>query len=588
MAQGSESIFTAVQKRQIAAQLRALRAVDYIRQTRPVWGIEALSEGQLAALASGHTYRILIPGNGFGKTFCQGVDLDLLMQRDDPFKPTLMPGHPPTAIWCCQKYQQWEIMRPAIERNIFSAGWKWNDQKHCYSWPNGSRCFLLSSDSDWTAIQGIEPDAVYFDEHPDRQLWVEMQYRRRGRAKTRYMVAATMTQGLTWFVRDQIQPWEQYHRDRGLTNDQALTAQEHPTTFIWNVGGIRDNPIMSAADEAHYASITAASEKERQVRLSGGYADFTGESVFDGLALEHMEAAAVAGESGGFVFVPDEDHPDAAKLKTRLMRTSDGEPMGHRFNGADDRLFFRWVPDLPVERGRITIYEQPLEGERDNYIIGADFAAGLIGKDYDAAIVGRKTADGQLLQVAEAAGHWGDVFFAEILYFLAVWYYGAFIVGERQFGLPCLRRLYDEMGYTYLYHQRREDSRARRPSDLLGHHRAAGDTIIPNARLAVKREEVRFVSRDTLTQLKRYQFRPRNKTQTIDDVEASTGLVTGAPSGENDDLVMAGAYLVHGAREIVHFVRPKPLYKPGSFGDVFKLQETLNPKRKARDPYALR
>jgi hypothetical protein len=580
------SVFTPAERAEIARSLLARRAMEYLHDTRPGWMIDPHEKGQVQALCSDHVYRILIPGNGWGKTVCMGMDVDLLMQRDDPWKEHMMPrpDRPTTAVWFCMKYQQFEIMRPDLEGRIFTRGWIVREQKKMYEWPNGSRLFILSSDSDWSAIQGIELDAVYFDEHPDRRFWNEMQYRRRGLKKTRFMVAATMTLGITWFVTGVIQPWEDYQRRLGRTNDQALKIQDHPTTFIWNVGGIEDNPSMTAHDAAHYAGIMTTSEKERHVRLKGGYADFTGEPVFDPTSLAEMERYASPGETGSLIFTPDES-PESAN---KLVRAAGGEAIAHRFHGVLDRNFFEWRVDMPVEGGRITIYESPREDERDNYIIGADFAAGLVGKDYDAAVVGRKTADGHVVQVAEALGHWGDVFFAEVLYALGVWYFEAFIVGERQFGLPCLRRLYDEMGYTYLYHQRRENTRVRRHSDLLGHHRGSGDTIIPNARLAIKRGDIVLVSHDTITQHKHYQFKPKNKTDVIDQVQVSAQLTTGAPSGEHDDLVMASAYLIHGAREVIHYQRPKRMFAPGTFGEVFRLEETLyKPGRFRRDPYAI-
>lgn len=595
--QSEPTIFTPEERAQLVAQLRAERALEHLAAKRPGLLIEPHDHGQLQALCSDHVYRILIPGNGWGKTTCMGLDCDLLMQRDDPFKPQVMPeamygvDRPTVAVWFCQKYQQFEIMKPDLEA-IFTRGWRWREDKHVYVWPNGSKCFVLSSDSDWTAIQGVHVDAVYFDEHPDRKFWNEMQYRRRGKHKTRYMVAATMTLGITWFVTGIIQPVEEHARQLGLTHDEFLQRQPHPTTFLWDVGGIADNPAMTEDDEKHYASIETASDKEREVRLRGGYADFTGMPVFDLAALTAMEQRALehpagGGENGAIVFVPDATSDP--QVETRFIRAAAGTAMGHRFAGVKDREFFRWVPGAEVEGGRITIYEPPDPEQADNYVIGADFAAGLVGMDYDAAVVGLKTADGQVRQVAEAMGHWGDVFFAEVLYMLGVLYFEAFIVGERQFGLPCMRRLYDEMGYTYLYHQRQEEKRHRRMSDLLGHHRGSGDTIIPLHRLAVKRGDVELVSRDAIRQHKRYQFKPRNKTDEFDDLENSAQLTTGAPNGENDDLVMAAAYMMHGAREVVHFRRPPRKYRPGSFGDVMELEKTLNPgPRGPTDPYTIR
>jgi hypothetical protein len=578
--------FTERDTQQLIEDLRAEQACSRYLDDQPWVRVRPHFQGQAQALASTHTYRILVPGNGWGKTTCMAMDADMLMQRVDPFKPDLLPNpdRPTVAIWVTQKYQQFEMMRPDLEA-IFTPGWKWQEQKHVYVWPNGSRLFVLSSDSDWTAIQGVQIDAVYFDEHPDRKLWVELLYRRRGKKRTRYMVAATMTQGLTWFVRDQIQPVEQWAIEHGYTTQQRLMFQDHPKIFLWDVGGIADNPEMTEEDFEHYESITAAGDKERRVRLHGGYADFTGQAVFDQAGLDAM--TLFEGESGALVFKPDEDDT----LRERLIyaaASGGGEPLGHRFAGVMDRRFWDWRPLMPLENGRITIYEDPIEEEEGNYVIGADFAAGLVGKDYDAAVVGRKTREGRIVQVAEAHGHWGDIFFAEVLYALGVWYFEAFICGERQFGLPALRRLYDEMGYVFLYHQRAENSRARRFSDLLGHHRHTGDTIIANARLAVKRHDVEIRSEENLVEHQRFQFRPRRTTDALDDVNRSEDLKMGAPEGEHDDLVMATAYMIHAANERVHFEKPRPKYRPGSFGDVFELDKVLAGDRRSPNIELLR
>lgn len=592
------SIFTAKERKLIAAQLRAHAAIDWLRDHRPGWALGAEYDfphdrGQVQALQSDHKIRVLIPGNGFGKTTCMGMDADMLMQRDDPFKPHLMPepDRPTAAVWFCQKYQQWEIMRGDLEANVFTRGWSWKEQKHMYQWPNESRLYVLSSDSDWTAIQGVQIDAVYFDEHPDRKFWNEMMYRRRGRKKTRYMVAATMTQGITWFVTGIIQPWEAWNREQGRTNSQAIEAQDHRDTFVWNIGGIEDNPGMDEEDREHYESVFTASEKERHVRLKGGYADFVGEPVFDLEALEALKAEhEQEGETGRVVFVGDDDETVRDRLIRAAQHAGYVDHLGHRWAGVLDQEFFAFHPGLPVDRGRITVFEPPDEQLAGNYIIGADFAYGLVGKDYDAAVVGVKTADGQVRQVAEAVGHWGDIFFAETLYALGVWYFEAFIAGERQVGLPTMRRMYDEMGYSYFLMQRRQATRGERVSDLLGHHASAGDTVIPNLRLAIKRHDFIPRSGELIRQLIRYQFRPRKKNEVIDDVTDSMGLTTGAPEGEHDDLARAASYLWHGAREIVHFAKPDRPYRPGTFGEVFEVDKVLKKRdrRKPVDPYAIR
>lgn len=561
---------------------RGYEILEHYEHTRPGWMIPLHGEGQIQALCSDATYRILVPGNGWGKTTCMAIDADLLMQRDDHWKPQCMPepDRPTMAVWFCMKYPQWRIMQADVE-SLFTSGWAWHEQMKFYSWPNGSKLFIMSSDSTSESIQGIQLDAVYFDEHPDRKFWNEMMYRRRGKKKTRYMVAATMTLGITWFVKGIIQPWEERCKKMGLTNAQAIQQQPDPKTFVWNVGGIESNPSMSRADFDHYAEQMTLSEKERHVRLHGGYADFVGEPVFDLKALSRMEEKAQDGENGGIVFLPDEDSEQLDRIKERIA----GGTINHRFQLEFDRNLFEWRLGLPLDGGRITIFEAPIAEQADNYVMGADFAAGLAGKDYDAAMVGRVLPSGQCRQVAEAVGQWGDIFFAEVLFALGIMYFEAFLVGERQFGLPCMRRLYDEMGYSYMFMQRHEAQAARRPSDTLGHHRAAGDTIIPYHRLAVARHDVILVSKDAIREHKRYQFRAKSKTAVIDEITQSSALTTGAPDGEFDDQVMSAAYMMHGAREKVHYIKPKRAYKPGTFGDVMNVDETLRGIREETDPY---
>src|SRR5690606_14049594 len=137
------------------------------------------------------------------------------------------------------------------------------------------------------------------------------------------------------------------------------------------------------------------------------------------------------------------------------------------------------------ERGRITIYEEP--DPMYNYVWGADFAYGLSDKDFDACIVAKRPnhKDEPYVQVAEAHGHWGDTGFVDTLFALGMYYWGAFGVGERQVGLPALRRLYDEYGYEYLYYNRNLAQRTMRRSDMLGHHKLGNlqsDPIMPSLR----------------------------------------------------------------------------------------------------------
>jgi len=509
--------------------------------------------------------RIAIPGNGWGKTTTMAMASDMILQKDDPFNPDLVPRWPAIGIWVCQKYQQMDILRQQLEEDVWTRPWVWNQSRHFYQWPNGSKMYIISSDADWEHIMGIPVDFVAFDEHPEKKLWTELQFRRRGRRKTRYMVAATMVLGMTWFVREIVQQWEKHHKDQGLSGDQARNQQKHPRIWLWDRGGIKDNPSMSTDDIKHYESIGSASGKELTIRLKGGYADITGDAVFDGPSLDRQLSNVSEGTNGSIhripiskavLYVPDEyKSVDLMDVLRRRIGTSSEE-------------YVEWTPNGCVEGGRITVWEPPFVGSV--YVLGADFAAGLVGRDYDALVILKKREDGICEQVAEARGWWGDSTFAEIMFLLGVWYLNAFIVGERQFGLPTLRRLYDEYHYPYIFKGRSEASRSRRPSDLLGHHRSAGDTTIPNLRSAITKDSLVLRSSDLLQELRQYQYRTRN--QSLDNESArSDQLTTSAPNGLNDDMVLALAYAWHAAKEVGRFQMPLINYAPGTFGNLFKL-----------------
>lgn len=544
--------------------IRAENAADRISELRPRWMKTPHQHGQLQFLQSRHKIRVAIPGNGWGKTTTMGWEIDMCVQKDHPFNRDLLYRWPTVAIWVCPKFQQFNIIKRQLEEEIFTRPWSWNESRHFYQWPNGGQLHIVSSDSEWEHIQGIPVDLVAFDEHPDRRLWNEFLFRRRGKRKTRYMVAATMTMGLTWFIKEVVQPWEQHHKAMGLTGEQARNQQKHPDIWVWDKGGLRDNPAMDEDDRRHYESIGHASSKELTVRLEGGYADFTGDSVFDKEALDRQLVHISKGQDCAMAVCENYSDkptqiivPDGYDVKSLLKQ---------RIGGRSARHYVEWYPGAPVDGGRITVWEPPALSS--TYVIGADFAAGLVGRDYDWCVVLKKREDGVCEQVAEARGWWGDANFAEILYMLGLWYFNAFICGERQFGLPALRRLYDEWHYPYIYRNRLESSRSRRPSDLLGHHRSAGDTTIPNLRSALDKSSIVVRSGDLLEELRQYQYRPR--TANVDhETATSNQLITSAPQGMNDDGVLALAYAWHAAKEVGRFAMPIPEYAPGTYGQIF-------------------
>jgi len=574
MAEESKDFFLShAQRRNYESQIRAKQAAERLADLRPRWLKVPHQNGQIQFLQSRHKIRIAIPGNGWGKTTTMAMAADMMLQKDDPFNPDMVPKWSTIGIWVCQKYQQMDILRQQLEEEVWTRPWEWNQSRHFYGWPNGSKLYIISADSAWEHVMGIPVDFVCFDEHPEKKLWTELQFRRRGKRKTRYMVAATMVLGMTWFVKEIIRPWESFHKDLGLTGDQARTQQKHPDTWVWDKGGIRDNPALDVEDIAHYESIGSASSKELSVRLKGGYADFTGDSVFDHKALDSQLENLDVGTNGSIHKIPAIEAvliiPD--KYKGLDLR----DILRRRISNSQKNEYVEWVPDGIVEGGRITVWAPP--ELHHTYVMGADFAAGLVGRDYDALVVMKKNEDGHCEQVAEARGWWGDAAFAEIIFLMGCWYFNAFLVGERQFGLATLRRLYDEWHYPYIYRGRNEVSRSRRPSDLLGHHRSSGDTIIPNLRGAINKRDMILRSEDLMQEMRQYQFRPKNSSVDPDEAR-SDQLITSAPQGLNDDLVMALAYAWHAAREVGRFQMPTACYEVGTFGHIFKNASVLKGK----------
>jgi len=517
---------------------------------------------QLQFHKDAHAIRAMFPGNGAGKTTVAGVEADYWLQHDHPYQQT--PVWSVQVIWVCLKFQQMDMIREQLEANCFTAGWNWNDNKHRYRWKHGDTLYVVSNDGDWGTIQGVSPDLVIIDEECDVRLWRELTMRRRGRKQTRYVISATATKGKRWMYHEIYMPWLKYHEAQGIDEQTAVKKQLHPTRWVWPYGGIEDNPSAHGGDLVWYSDeLALASPAERQVRLKGGFKDFNAAPVFDAEALDKMDAAnrqaKIIGRAGSFVPIK------AAK---------------RRFPEFLEEFDFQEALQ-PPNGGRITIYEPPFD---DNYVLGADFGYGLDNRDMDAAVVLRQSTG---KQVAAASGRWGDVNFVWVLWALGWYYRQALIVGERQVGLPTLRRLYDEWRYTYLYYNKDEEHAAIRTSDLLGHHASHGDMIIPHLSWAICPKDPktgqRFPSRiqitdpETLQQCKEYEWRPRRSTVEMTNAR-SADLSHSAPAGQHDDLVMALAYAVRGWLELPKFLQSKPTHPAGSLGQVLGHEKVWKPK----------
>lgn len=234
---------------------------------------------------------------------------------------------------------------------------------------------------------------------------------------------------------------------------------------------------------------------------------------------------------------------------------------------------FLAVP-MPDPGARIEIYEKP---EPDWVcVLGADTAFGIEGRDYDAAVVLCKHP-GPLRQVGEIYGHFGDRF-DRLIYAMARYFNDAFVLIERQtLGLAIMQRLLLEYRYQWLYYERRQDQRHRKPTDLLGHPHGDNDLLLWHFRRAVLERSVLLRSRALLTQMSRLQFRESTPLPTGDRRE-DRDLKVHLPGGGSPDLVMAAAYAYFASTQVHHYVKPKSEIIPGSLGDILGHATTFEPE----------
>lgn len=261
----------------------ASEMIEEARRRQPSLFYRPHNNGQIQFHSSRHVIRAMFPGNGWGKTRAMGTEVAWWLDHAHPYQDT--PTWPIQAIWFCAEFRQFEILRVQLETECFSAGWVWNEQKHTYRWKGGDTMFVASYDRSWTHLQGINPDLILFDEQPPLPLWREMLQRRRGRRKTRFAVAATATEGESWMESEIYKPWVMHHEQQGLSIDRARDAQTHEFTWVWEHGGIDDNPGADAGDRRWYHTRTWASAEEKRVRLFGGFGSYNGMPVFDRDAL---------------------------------------------------------------------------------------------------------------------------------------------------------------------------------------------------------------------------------------------------------------------------------------------------------------
>jgi len=260
--------------------------VDMKKNTPSVY-YEPHVNGQLQFHEADHRYRFMFPGNRFGKTTAMGVEVDLVLQGSTRFGK--LRDVPAQVLWFAPQLRQFEVLKKQLDSECLTQGYAFDANDFRFTWPNGSQLWIVPHDRDWKNIQGINPDLICCDEQPPKTLWNELQARGFGKKVTRYVIAATATEGISWMDGMFYKPWVKHHAMQGLDIDAAMKVQSHPTIWLWPKGGIADNPSISDSEKKRFAELDwVGGAKERAVRTGGGFQSWLGDGLFDDAALDRI------------------------------------------------------------------------------------------------------------------------------------------------------------------------------------------------------------------------------------------------------------------------------------------------------------
>ncbi len=223
------------------------------------------------------------------------------------------------------------------------------------------------------------------------------------------------------------------------------------------------------------------------------------------------------------------------------------------------------LEDLTDVTGRVSVYEPVIPSHV--YVIGADFAYGIPGKDWDAAVILDADVDPPR-QVGTLYGHWGERF-DRVLYAAIRFWNGAFLLGERQVGLPIIRAIVEQYGHGWVWMEKDLKKPGTKPTGMYGYPKTvkrARDPLLRAARIAVRDRQIVLRDSALLDQLGKLQFTgPTSKDpEALEDSDLDIKLM----GGGSPDLIMALCYALHALGEAPKFDRPEPRYDAGTLGDV--------------------
>jgi hypothetical protein len=254
-----------------------------------------LQSGQLQFHQAPHKVRGMAPSNGWGGTMALGCEVDAWMRHTNRWQQTPRAEDGPlTILWYCKKYEQFEILRTdLLEPKCFGTYAKLGTSKFGapqYQWPTGSVMHIGSYEGAVLQFEGIEPDAIVFDEPPPRGLYDTMMVRLRTSRpfSGKCWWKGTQREGWTWMADEIYLKWLDFHRKLGMDEERAMIEQRMEWLWLWPRGSIWDNPHLTPDYRRFLMSQNFRGPKEKKVVTEGGFESFTGDPVFDADAVARM------------------------------------------------------------------------------------------------------------------------------------------------------------------------------------------------------------------------------------------------------------------------------------------------------------
>jgi len=227
------------------------------------------NKGQVQVHASQKQQRLVISGNGSGKTTMAVHEAIWAAEGFNPISKQYIPVPRKIGVVLDKPAKVGDKWIPEIKKWFDLSNVEMKQRGKPYielmRFPNGSELQFYFHEMDALTFESIEVDDLIFDEPAPRHVYVALKRGQRNKGKmARTLMIGTPLSG-AWIRKEIYEPW---------------AAGELPNTDCFKFGTVVNAANLPDNYVAEYSAIL--SEKERKIRLEGEFFDL------DGLALAHL------------------------------------------------------------------------------------------------------------------------------------------------------------------------------------------------------------------------------------------------------------------------------------------------------------